>query len=276
MDNTFLSSKEQEKMVLENRRLVYYIAKKLNIIQDEFDDFVSIGTIGLIKATASFDTSKNIKFVTYAARCIENEMLMYIRKEKRRTVDVSLDEPLYVDGEGNKLKVSDVIASEDNFAEDLVTTETFVELISIVLNRLTKKERMIMLYKIADVNQSEVAKQLKISQSYASRLERKLSKKIRTYMNDNKKYKEVFKMAVMGDTYRISFYSKDIDKFNRVLATVLENTKNPEELPDFKVISEDGRVRILIPAHPESFAFIAKIIQKIEDYTISFVWNKEK
>ena len=274
--DTLLSLKEREKIILENQRLVYYIAKKLNIAQDDFEDFVSIGTIGLIKATSSFDTSKNIKFGTYASRCIENEMLMYIRKEKKRTNDISIEEPLYVDQDGDEFKISSFIADKDDFTEDLVITETFVELISIVLNRLTKNERMVMLYKIADVNQTEIAERLGISQSYASRLEKKLSKKIEKYMNDNAKYKEVFKMAIMGDTYKISFYSKDIDKFNRVLATVLENTKDPKELPDFKVISEDGRVRILIPAHPESFAFIAKIIQKIEDYTISFVWNKEK
>ena len=274
--DTLLSLKEREKIILENQRLVYYIAKKLNIAQDDFEDFVSIGTIGLIKAISSFDTSKNIKFGTYASRCIENEMLMYIRKEKKRTNDISIEEPLYVDQDGNEFKISSFIADKDDFTEDLVITETFVELISIVLNRLTKNERMVMLYKIADVNQTEIAERLGISQSYASRLEKKLSKKIEKYMNDNAKYKEVFKMAIMGDTYKISFYSKDIDKFNRVLATVLENTKDPKELPDFKVISEDGRVRILIPAHPESFAFIAKIIQKIEDYTISFVWNKEK
>lgn len=274
--DTLLSLKEREKIILENQRLVYYIAKKLNIAQDDFEDFVSIGTIGLIKAISSFDTSKNIKFGTYASRCIENEMLMYIRKEKKRTNDISIEEPLYVDQDGDEFKISSFIADKDDFTEDLVITETFVELISIVLNRLTKNERMVMLYKIADVNQTEIAERLGISQSYASRLEKKLSKKIEKYMNDNAKYKEVFKMAIMGDTYKISFYSKDIDKFNRVLATVLENTKDPKELPDFKVISEDGRVRILIPAHPESFAFIAKIIQKIEDYTISFVWNKEK
>lgn len=274
--DTLLSLKEREKIILENQRLVYYIAKKLNIAQDDFEDFVSIGTIGLIKAISSFDTSKNIKFGTYASRCIENEMLMYIRKEKKRTNDISIEEPLYVDQDGNEFKISSFIADKDDFTEDLVITETFVELISIVLNRLTKNERMVMLYKIADVNQTEIAERLGISQSYASRLEKKLSKKIEKYMNDNAKYKEVFKMAIMGDTYKISFYSKDIDKFNRVLATVLENTKDSKELPDFKVISEDGRVRILIPAHPESFAFIAKIIQKIEDYTISFVWNKEK
>ena len=273
--DTFFSSEEQKKMVLENQRLVYYIIKRFNIDRADFDDYKSVGTIGLIKAILTFDTSKNVKFGTYASRCIENEIRMYIRKEKKHKAEVSLNEAIIKDLNGNVLRVEDLISDDEDFAENLVDDQVFVDFINIVLNQLTQKERLIMLYKISGVSQVDIAKIIHISQSYVSRVEKKLSKKIELYLYNQKLSEGVFRMTKSGDTYKISFYSKDVEKFNEVLASVLESTENADELPSFKVVHENGRVRIIIPAHPESFSFIAKIIQKIEEYTVSFISSKK-
>ena len=216
---------------------------------------------------ATFDASKDIKFATYAARCIENEILMYMRKEKKHSRETSLDAPLNVDSEGNQLTLRDLIAHP---------SDLFEKLINIVLNCLSPKERLVMLYRISNVKQSEIAKMANISQSYISRLERKLCKKIKSYLYGNVEYKEIFKMNKAGDTYKISFSSKDVKQFNKALESVLKDTTDTKSLPNFKVVNEDGRIKIWIPAYPEAFIFVAKIIQELDNYSIMFISNKKK
>ena len=138
----FLNPGEQEKMILQNYRLVYFIIKKLNIAQDQYEDIVSIGTIGLIKAVNTFDFERNIRFSTYAGRCIENEILMYMRKEKKHNADISLDETITTNVDGNTLKVGDLISISRDFTEDIMISEIVLKCISIILNRLTEKERL--------------------------------------------------------------------------------------------------------------------------------------
>lgn len=274
--DAFFSLEEQEKIILENQKLVYYLVKKFNVVPDDYEDFTSVGTIGLIKAAANFDASKDIKFATYAARCIENEILMYMRKEKKHSKETSLDAPLNTDSEGNKLTLRDLIAYPGDFTEEITSNDLFEKLINIVLNCLSSKERLVMLYKIANVNQKSIGKMANISQSYASRLERKLSKKIKSYVYDRVEYKEIFKMNKTGDTYKITFSLKESKQFSKILATVLKDTSDIKGLPDFKVINENGRIKIVIPAHPDSFIFVAKIIQEMDNYSITFISNKNK
>ena len=192
--DAFLSLEEQEKMILENQRLVYYLVKRFNVAPDNYEDLVSIGTIGLIKAAATFDASKEIRFATYAIRYIENEILMYLKKEKKHSKESSLEEALNVDSEGNKLKLKDIIASPGDFTEEISTIELFEKFINIVLNYLSSKERLVMLYQIANVNQADIAKLVNVSQSYISRLEHKLIQKIKSYLYGNVEYKETFRM----------------------------------------------------------------------------------
>ena len=274
--DAFYSLEEQEKIILENQKLVYYLVKKFNVVPDNYEDFVSVGTIGLIKAVATFDASKDIKFATYAARCIENEILMYMRKEKKHSRETSLEAPLNVDSEGNQLTLRDLIAHPGDFTDEITSSDLFEKLINIVLNCLSPKERLVMLYRISNVKQSEIAKMANISQSYISRLERKLCKKIKSYLYGNVEYKEIFKMNKAGDTYKISFSSKDVKQFNKALESVLKDTTDTKSLPNFKVVNEDGRIKIWIPAYPEAFIFVAKIIQELDNYSIMFISNKKK
>lgn len=270
-------SSDREHLVLDNQKLVYYLVHKLGITQNssKYEDIVSIGTIGLIKAAITFDPSKEITFSTYALTCIRNEIFMYYRKTNKYANDISIDEPIIDNGEGNELTIGDTIAHpESNFFEKIVNTEDFIQLMNIILNYLDKRMRLVMLYRIGDMLQQDVAKKLRLSQSVISRIETKATIKIRKFVNHPVDYKEVFSMAIVENEYRISFSSKDINRFSKIFATLLQNLTTTENLPDFRVNCNKERVVIQIPAHPESFSFIAQIIQEIDDWSMTFVSNK--
>lgn len=270
-------SSEKEHLVLENQKFVHYLVRKLGITPNssEYEDIVSIGMIGLVKAAITFDSSRKIKFSTYASRCINNEIFMHYRKANKYANDISIDEPIGNDGEGKELTLEDTLEDPNsNFVEKIVNKEDFIKLISIVLNYLETRNRIIMLYRIGNTTQSDIAKMLQISRSYVSKIESKAAFKIRKVANQQVHYKEVFSMAIIGDKYRISFSSKDISKFNKIFATLLQNVTSTEDLPDFKVNCNKERITVQIPAHPESFSFVAQIIQEIDDFSMTFASDK--
>lgn len=270
-------SSEKEHLVLDNQRLVHYLVQKLGVTPNssEYEDIVSIGTIGLVKAAITFDSSKKITFATYASRCINNEIFMHYRKANKYANDISIDEPIGNDGEGKELTLGDTIEhSESDFVEKIVNKEAFIQLVSIILNYLEEKTRLVILYRMGEVSQADIAEKLNISRSYVSRIVTKATNKIREVANHQVHYKEVFSMAIVGDEYRISFSSKDISKFNKIFAALLQNLTSTEKLPDFRVNCNKERIVVQIPAHPESFSFIAQIIQEIDDFSMAFVSDK--
>ncbi len=180
-----LGDKEaREKIIVHNLRLVVYIAKKFENTGIPIEDLISIGTLGLIKAVNTFRLSKNIKLATYASRCIENEILMYLRKTNSLKTEVSYFEPLNVDWDGNELLLSDVLGSEpDDVYRDLEAEDERSRLYKAV-NSLGKRERQIMTMRFGigggrEYTQKEVADTLGISQSYISRLEKRIIEKIK-------------------------------------------------------------------------------------------------
>lgn len=270
-------SSEEEHLVLDNQRLVHYLVQKLGVtpISSEYEDIVSIGKIGLVKAAITFDSSKKITFATYASRCINNEIFMYYRKANKYAKDISIDEPIGNDGEGKELTLGDIIEhSESDFVEKIVHKESFIQLVNIILNYLEEKARLAILYRMGEVSQADIAEKLNISQSYVSRIVTKATNKIRKVVNHQVHYKEVFSMTIVGDEYRISFSSKDISKFNKIFATLLQNLTSTEKLPDFRVNCNKERIVVQVPTHPESFSFIAQIIQEIDDFSMTFVSDK--
>ena len=166
-----------------------YIAKKFETPKTELEDLVSVGAIGLVKAVDSFKSDKNIKLATYASRCIENEILMHLRKVNKTLNEISLDEPLSVDDEGGELVIADILpASEDSYQE--VETEDQKKFLLNTLAELSTRERDIMimrygLYGQDELTQKEVADLLNISQSYISRLEKKILKKLKLTLSKN-------------------------------------------------------------------------------------------
>lgn len=174
----------REELIVHNLRLVVYIAKKFENTGIPIEDLISIGTLGLIKAVNTFRISKNIKLATYASRCIENEILMYLRKSNPAKAEVSFYEPLNVDWDGNELLLSDVLGSEpDEIYRDLENDDERIRLYKAV-NSLNKREKMIMTMRFGigggrEFTQKEVADALGISQSYISRLEKRIIDKIK-------------------------------------------------------------------------------------------------
>lgn len=167
-----------------NLRLVVYIAKKFENTGINVEDLISIGTIGLIKSINTFRPDKNIKLATYASRCIENEILMYLRKNSQRRTEISIDEPLNVDWDGNELLLSDILGTDNDIICRGIEEEVDRELLKKALTTLSSREREIMelrfgLNKVKSKTQKEVADMLGISQSYISRLEKRIINRLR-------------------------------------------------------------------------------------------------
>lgn len=174
-------------LVERNLRLVVYIAKKFENTSSSLEDLVSIGTIGLMKAINTFDVKKNIKLATYASRCIENEILMHLRKTSKLKSEVSIDEPLNTDGDGNELLLSDVLSNDEDKVFKDIEDEVDRKLIKESIEKLTNRERKIMELRFGfttgnEQTQKEVADMLGISQSYISRLEKRIIARMRKDM----------------------------------------------------------------------------------------------
>ncbi|MGE5379518.1 MAG: RNA polymerase sporulation sigma factor SigE [Methylocystaceae bacterium] len=172
------------KLIEHNLRLVVYIAKKFENTGINIEDLVSIGTIGLIKAVNTFEPKKNIKLATYASRCIENEILMYLRRNQRTRSEVSLDEPLNVDWDGNELLLSDVLGTESDAIYRHLEEEVDRSLLWQAMHKLSAREKTIIQLRFglsdgSEKTQKEVADILGISQSYISRLEKRIIKRLR-------------------------------------------------------------------------------------------------
>lgn len=184
------SDSDAKRILIErNLRLVVYIARKFENTGINIEDLISIGTIGLIKAINTFKTDKNIKLATYASRCIENEILMYLRRNNNKNrSEVSIDEPLNVDWEGNELLLSDILGTDVNVIYKDIEEEVDKDLLNIAMDRLNPRERQIVRLRFGldtgsdELTQKEVADLLGISQSYISRLEKKIIKRLRTEM----------------------------------------------------------------------------------------------
>ena len=179
---TMAGSEEAKKKLIEhNLRLVVYIAKKFDNTGVGVEDLISIGTIGLIKAINTFNPEKNIKLATYASRCIENEILMYLRRNNKTKLEVSIDEPLNVDWDGNELLLSDILGTEEDSIYRDLEQEAEMKILNRAIARLSGRERKIIMMRFGlgtvdgeEKTQKEVADILGISQSYISRLEKKI------------------------------------------------------------------------------------------------------
>ena len=182
-----LENDENAKQILveRNLRLVVYIAKKFENTGMDLEDLISVGTIGLMKAINTFNTSKNIKLATYASRCIENEILMQLRRTTKIKSEVSIDEPLNKDGDGNELLLSDILGTDNDVTSKRIEDEVDRKLLRAAIEKLSMREKEIMELRFGidlqgkEKTQKEVADLMGISQSYISRLEKKIMKKMK-------------------------------------------------------------------------------------------------
>lgn len=189
MIGTKYDEEAKSKLIERNLRLVVYIARKFENTGINVEDLISIGTIGLIKAINTFKTDKNIKLATYATRCIENEILMYLRRNTKTKSEISIDEPLNIDWEGNELLLSDILGTEVDIIYKNLEEEVNRELLSKAIEKLSKREKTIVELRYGihsngiEKTQKEVADMLGISQSYISRLEKKIISRLKKEFN---------------------------------------------------------------------------------------------
>lgn len=174
------------KLISHNLRLVAYLARKFENTGVCIEDLISIGTIGLIKGINTFNADKNIKLATYASRCIENEILMYLRRNNKTKLEVSFDEPLNMDWDGNELLLSDILGTDEDIIYKDIETEVEISLLRKAMGKLNERERNIIELRYGinqksgkELTQKEVADKLGISQSYISRLEKKIIERLR-------------------------------------------------------------------------------------------------
>ncbi len=177
----------REMLIVHNLRLVVYIAKKFDGTGVGIEDLISIGTIGLIKAVNTFSVEKNIKLATYASRCIENEILMYLRKTSQQKYEVSIDEPLNVDWDGNELLLSDILGTDNDTVNANIENEVERKMLLKAVDGLDDREKLIMELRFGlnnrpEKTQKEVADMIGISQSYISRLEKRIIKRLKKEM----------------------------------------------------------------------------------------------
>ena len=245
-----------------NLRLVAYIVKKFATNKTDFNDFFSVGTIGLMKAVNTFNPEKKIKFATYAVRCIENEILMYMRASKKHNNVTSLDEIIHTDYDGNELTYQDVIKDEksSDFQETFLNHDLASDLLDIALNRLTYKEQVVFLYKLAGEKQRIIGKLMRLSQSYISRLEKSTHKKIKRFFKEQEKvginFEKRISFLVRGDIIIITFYT---EFYPSNLKTVLleKHEKYQYEL----LFGNDNTIRVIMDnIENDSFQILAEII----------------
>ncbi len=179
---------DKNKLIEHNLRLVVFLSKKYENTGLDLEDLVSIGSIGLIKGINTYKLDKNIKLATYASRCIDNEILMYLRKNKRRKTEVSFEDSLSYDSEGNELHLEDILGTEDDIVTKGLENEINKNILSKELEKLNKRDKQIMTLRYGldnneEMTQKDVATYLGISQSYISRIEKKILKRLKTVIN---------------------------------------------------------------------------------------------
>lgn len=255
--------KDREKLITDNMGLVRYIVKGIEAPKEEYDDLVSEGTIGLIKAAQTYDENKEIKFSTYSARCIKNQILMYLRKENKHKNVQSLDDILNEDNDGKKLVISDLIADERNYYQEREMNETLENVLNWILNIEDSRIRTILLLESAGIQQKVIGEKLNISQSYISRIQGKMRKKLKKIMDGKKIYNPKCKFIRKEGFFVITFYKKNIrydeKTFNKInneskkLALTYFDLKQLDEF-DFKVI---------LMEEENSMIFLANLLNQI-------------
>lgn len=251
-----------KQMVEGNLGLVGDCIKKIAIFPEEVKDMFSIGTIGLIKAAQSFDESKKIKFATYACRCINNEIFMEFRRKKRYSKDVSIETPIK-EQEGEKLVLGDLIEDKKaNIEAAFCDNEAFEEVMDIIINYLSPRERYIALSYAAGITQREICEEMNISQSYVSRIITKASKRVRARMNfpTYEKNSGKYNIKVISDKLFISFYGTQEKIESRIYEIDF-----PDYIPVFEITYDNEKACISLPAELDSMHFIAKVLNALEE-----------
>ena len=256
-----ITPEAQEQKVLANMRLVYYVINQFpHINPNDYEDWVQIGRIGLIKAVSTFDENKGKKFSPYAVRCIKNEIYMNFRKERKHSSNISLNDVIHTSEKGADCELESILGDAKNFVEHIEDDEIITNAVTIILNILPPNEAIAMLYKISGMYiQRDIAKALEVSQSYVSRLTAGAARKIKKCLEKKEKPDSpVFSMMKKGDFYCLKCNTQ---YHNKQLAEFLRSEK-AKILPGYKVMGDDNSIELWMPSCSEIFVFVAEFIKK--------------
>lgn len=252
-----------EKLVTNNLGLVRYVAKQFSSSNVDFDDLVSEGTMGLIKAASSFDETKNVKFSTYSSQCIRNEILMYLRKENKHLDVKSIDDILSEDKDGNTFVLSEIIADKSNYYEDRDTNEVLENVLNWILNLKDTKKRTVLLLKSAGVKQNKIGKDLGFSQSYISRIEKKMKENLQGCIKCKKSCDPICDCRKIDELYKITFYTPKLRSTENIVR-IVEDEARKVGLVYCKIKEVKGiYFTITILNEDNSMVFLANLLNQI-------------
>lgn len=262
--------KEKKDLVINNQGLVNHQLWKFEITfkNSHYNDLVSTGNLALTKAAITFDPSKKFVFATYASCCIANEIRMYFRKENKYEKNISIEEIITESDKGNGLKVEDVLKDPYNLEEKIIEKTEYVRLMNIILNCLDGKERLVLLYLIAEKPQKEIVENLGISQSYISRLQKRAIRKTKEIALEEQKYQSKINVEISQNSeyeYEIIFGLKNIVRDKEKIQKISKCIKNMKKKFYFQIEYQKGNVKIQIFPYPEAINLLAKFIQKMEE-----------
>lgn len=255
--------KEVDKLIKDNMGLVRHIAKQIDVSYMQYEDLVSEGTIGLIKAARTYDENREIKFSTYSAKCIRNEMLMYLRKENNYINAKSIDDIIYEDTDGSKLELLELIADKRDYYEERERNEELENILNWILNLENSRIRTIILLQSAGMKQKIIGEKLNISQSYISRLEGKVQKNLKRSMNGEIIKNPKCKVVREEGFFIINFYKENIKNYKKFVEAVNEQKDNID-LTYFEVnYLENDVPEIRISEEENSMIFLANLLNQI-------------
>lgn len=253
---------EQSQIVNDNIGLVKYIANKFSIHNhsiDDYDDLVSIGTIGLIKAVLAYDKSKKIKFSTFAVTCIANEIKKHFRKENRNVNNLYLEDEIQF--KDSIIKIEDMIEDKKaDFIEKILSEQQEVEIINIILNCFSVRSTIILLYRISGLEQEEIARTIGVSQGYVAKILKKEKSIIHKIFEGNIRYDKKIEIVKKNDMYYLILPSISTNNLNILLDGIDKETKN---IQYFEIILDKDKIIIKMLAEVEYFFILAKIISMI-------------
>lgn len=270
MSKAIALNEEQKKLVEENLKLVPYFLKGLYIMPSEYDEMLSAGNFGLIKAAMTYEPSRDNKFATYAQICIKNEFYMVTRKVQKKSKEVSFENLLSGKKEKSEdLSLGDIILVDSvDITKGIEERESIEKILETILNMDTLRyvDKEIVLYSLGGINHKEIGKRVSYTQSYISRIIKKSLKKIGEHINQELKYDKVIKAKISPMKYEISITLKNEEDCKLMYRLLMEKVTNTEDIPDYIVSYRGDLLTVCVSADIESLITIAEILQKAEPY----------
>jgi len=264
-----LLTAEMAQTVLENQRLVHHLLKKIDVAPRDYEDLFQTGMIGLMKAVATFDKSKNIQFSSYASKCINNEINMFFRKNSRHLGVLSLNQEISDTTDNGELTLQDTLIdlTSSHFTDKIENQQILENAIRTMFNCFFIDKTIILLFLTAGLPQKDIAMQIGIPEQRLSKMKNKLHQRLKKHLySSNKLLQEKVSVSIRNGRIKIVFFTGDKESFTKAFIKVLSF----EEQNNFKILSTNGQVTMSFLAEPENFECLAKILLEVQKYDKEF------